>query len=336
MQDEEVVLERAGGESEAEGEGFRAVRETSAKRQPEDPPAIPIKRVRFRIVPDAIVRALELQKGSADIEVSSLSADMIAVLAKRERLLVTERDGTNFTYLGLNMDDPVLRKREVRQALAYATDRASLVKYLLHGEARLATGILPPNHWAYEGDVKTYGYDRAEAERLLDAAGFARGRDGVRFRVALKVSTDEQARLMGAALQDQWKEVGVVLELRPLEIATLFADLSKGNFQISYLRWVGANNDPDIFDLVFSSRRMPPNGANRGHYRNARVDELIDGIRTEMDREKRKALCSELQKILAEDGPYLPLWFTDVVSVHRHEMGEIELSPTGGYEFLAR
>jgi len=336
MQDEEVVLERVGDESEAQEDRFRAVREKTAKRQPENPPASPLKRVRFRIVPDAIVRALELQKGSADIEVSSLSADMIAVLAKRERLTVTERDGTNFTYLGMNMEDPVLRKREVRQALAYATDRELLVKYLLHGEARLATGILPPNHWAYEGDVKTYGYDRAEAERLLDAAGFPRGNDGVRFRVALKVSTDEQARLMGAALQDQWKQVGVVLEVRPLEIATLFADLSKGNFQISYLRWVGANNDPDIFDLVFSSKRMPPNGANRGHYRNARADELIDGIRTEMDREKRKALCSELQKILAEDGPYLPLWFTDVVSVHRDDMGEIALSPTGGYEFLAR
>jgi peptide/nickel transport system substrate-binding protein len=222
----------------------------------------------------------------------------------------------------------------VRQALAYATDRESLVKYLLRGEARLATGILPPNHWAYEGNVKTYGYDPAKAEKLLDAAGYARGTNGVRLHVTLKVSTEEQARLIGAALQEQWKKVGVALEVRPLEIATLFADLARGNFQISYLRWVGANNDPDVFDLVFSSKRIPPNGANRGHYRNAPVDALIDGIRMEMNREKRKELCSEVQKIVAEDVPYVPLWFTDVVSVHRKEMGEIALSPTGGYEFL--
>jgi ABC-type oligopeptide transport system substrate-binding subunit len=78
---------------------------------------------------------------------------------------------------------------------------------------------------------------------------------------------------------------------------------------------------------------MPPNGANREHYQNARVDQLIDGIRTEMDREKRKELCSELQKILAEDGPYVPLWFTDVVSVHRREMGQVAIGPTGGYEW---
>jgi len=293
-----------------------------------------IRRVTFRIVPDAIVRALELRKGSADVEVSSLSADMIPVLARQPQLEVTERPGTNFAYLGMNLEDPILGKREVRQALAYATDRESLVKYLLRGEARLASGMLPPNHWAYEGNVKTYGYDPAIAEKLLDAAGYARGTNGVRLHVTLKVSTEEQARLIGAALQEQWKKVGVALEVRPLEIATLFADLARGNFQISYLRWVGANNDPDVFDLVFSSKRIPPNGANRGHYRNTQVDALIDGIRMEMNREKRKELCSEVQKIVAEDVPYVPLWFTDVVSVHRREMGEIALSPMGGYEFL--
>ncbi|MGC2526606.1 MAG: hypothetical protein WA639_02580 [Candidatus Acidiferrum sp.] len=54
-----------------------------------------------------------------------------------------------------------------------------------------------------------------------------------------------------------------------------------------------------------------------------------------MDREKRKALCSEVQKILAVDLPYLPLWFTDVVSVHRRSLGDLSLSPTGDYDFLA-
>ncbi|HEX8871423.1 MAG TPA: ABC transporter substrate-binding protein, partial [Candidatus Acidoferrum sp.] len=319
-QDDSVVLEKNDGY-------FRPVANGGGQRM--------VRQVKFRIVPDAIVRALELRKGSADVEVSSLSADMIPVLANRPELTVSERPGTNFAYLGMNTEDAVLAKREVRQALGYATDRESLVKYLLHGQARLASGILPPNHWAYEGEVKTYGYDPVQAERLLDAAGLARGAKGMRFRVTLKVSTQEQARLIGAALQEQWKKVGVELEVRPLEEATLFSDLAKGNFQISYLRWVGANNDPDVFEYVFSSKRFPPDGANRGHYRNFWVDEFTERIRAEMDRAKRKALCSELQKILAEDGPYVPLWFTDVVSVHRKEM-KVELTPTGGYEFLVQ
>ncbi len=293
-----------------------------------------IARVIFRVVPDAVVRALELRKGTADMEMSSLSPDMIPQLVKQQNLMVTERPGTNFQYLGVNMTDGVLAHREVRQALAFATDRAGLIRYLLHGEARVATGILPPNHWAYEGDVAQYPYDPARAEQLLDAAGFPRGEGGIRLRVALKTSTDEQARLMGAALQEEWRRVGVQLELRPLELATLLSDSVKGNYQLTLLRWVGANNDPDVFEYCFSSKRFPPDGANRGHYRNAEVDALTDQIRTEANREKRKALCSKVQKILAEDLPYIPLWFTDVVSVHKKRFGELDLSPAGDYEFL--
>src|SRR5271169_5015003 len=88
-----------------------------------------IETVHVRVVPDAIVRALELRKGSADVEISSLSSDMIPVLAKQRDLAVTERPGTNVMYLGFNLNDPLLGRREVRQALAYATDRESLIRY---------------------------------------------------------------------------------------------------------------------------------------------------------------------------------------------------------------
>jgi peptide/nickel transport system substrate-binding protein len=294
-----------------------------------------VSRVRFRVVPDAIVRALELRKGSADLELSSLAPDMIPVLAKQPTLGVTQRPGTNFTYLGINLEDPVLSHREVRQALALATDREALIRYLLHGQARVASGILPPNHWAHEPNVTQYKLDTARAEQLLDAAGFPRKPDGTRLHITLKTSTDEQFRLIGAALQEQWRRVGVDLELRPLEFATLLSDAVKGNFQLNLLRWVGANNDPDIFEFVYSSKRFPPDGANRGHYRNPRIDALTDQIRVEMDREKRKAFCSEAQKILADDLPYLPLWFTDAVSVHRRSLGDLPLSPTADYDFLS-
>jgi ABC-type transport system substrate-binding protein len=312
-QDEEVIVER-------NPDYFRG--------------AAQIARIRFRVVPDAVVRALELRKGSADLEMSSLSPDMIPVLARQPGLAVTERAGTNFGYLGFNLEDPILAKREVRQALAFATDREALIRYLLHGEARIASGILPPNHWAYEPNVAQYTRDPARAEKILDDAGFPRKQDGTRFHLTLKTSTEEQARLIGAVLQEQWRRIGVDLELRPLELATLLSDAARGNFQLTYSRWVGANNDPDVFEFVFSSKRFPPDGANRGHYRSPRIDTLVDQIRTETDREKRKLFCSEAQKILAEDLPYLPLWFTDVVSVHRRSLSDLPLSPTGDFDFL--
>lgn len=313
-QDEEVVVER-------NPEYFR------------DAPKI--TRVRFRVVPDGVVRALELRKGSADLEMSSLSPDIIPVLARQTDLAVTDRPGTNFTYLGFNLEDPVLSHREIRQALALATDREALIRYLFQGQAKLAAGALSPDHWAAERNVPQYPYAPARAEQVLDAAGFPRKQDGVRLRLTLKCSTEEQARLIGAALQEQWRRAGIQLELRPLELATLFSDVAKGNFQITYQRWVGANTDPDFFEYAFSSKRFPPDGANRGHYRNARIDALTDQIRVEMNQEKRKELCSEVQKILAEDLPYLPMWFNDVVSVHRRSLGALDLPSTGNYNFLA-
>ncbi len=320
---------------------FRFVRQTQdeevvVERNPDYFGGAPyLSRVRFRVVPDAVVRALELRKGSADLEMSSLSPDLIPVLARRPDLHVTDRSGTNFTYLGLNLEDPSLSHREIRQALAFATDRDALIRYLLHGQAKIAAGALPPDHWAAEPNVAQFPYDPVRAEEVLDAARFPRKKGGMRLRLTLKSSTDEQARLIGAALQDQWRRVGIDLELRPLELATLFSDVTKGNFQISYQRWVGANTDPDFFEFVFSSKRFPPEGANRGHYRNPRIDALTDQIRVEMNQEERKALCSEVQKILADDLPYLPLWFNDVVSVHRRSLGTLDLSPTADYNFLS-
>jgi len=125
------------------------------------------------------------------------------------------------------------------------------------------------------------------------------------------------------------------LELRPLEFATFYTDITKGNFQLYTLRWVGANNDPDFFEYAFGSHKIPPAGANRGRYRNAQLDALIDRARLEPDREKRRALYSQVQQIISTDLPYLPLWFQDNISVHRRRVGNIVLGPGGDYDFVA-
>jgi peptide/nickel transport system substrate-binding protein len=295
-----------------------------------------IDAVRFRVVPDAVVRALELRKGTADIEVNSLTSDMVSVLHKNGELDVSEQPGTNYSYIAVNFDDAALAHREVRQALACATDRATIVRYLLRGQARVADDVLPPNSWAFEPNVDRYDYDPARAEQLLDGAGYPRRADlgGMRLHLVLKTSTDEAARSLGAVLQEQWRRVGVDLELRSLELATLFADITRGSFQLYYFRWVGGNDDPDIFEFIFSSHRMPPDGANRGHYRNPRLDALVDQARVEPDLGRRRQLFAEVQRIVAEDLPYLNLWYMDNVSVHRRRVGGIALTPAGDYDFL--
>jgi peptide/nickel transport system substrate-binding protein len=297
-----------------------------------------IEHVRFRVVPEAVVRALELRKGTADVELNSFTPDMIPVLAQQSDLAVSEEPGTLFSYISFNCEDSTLAHREVRQALTYATDRATLVRTLIRNQAHVAPGPLPPNNWAYEPNVPQYEFNPAKAELLLDAAGFPRRGDprtGTRFTITMKTSTDSLARLLSEVLQDEWKRIGVQLELRPLEFATFYADITKGNFQLYTLRWVGANNDPDFFEFAFGSHKIPPAGANRGRYRNAQLDALVDRARVEPDREKRRAIYSEVQQILSTDLPYLPLWFQDNISVHRRRLENILLGPGGDYDFLA-
>ena len=295
-----------------------------------------ISRVRFRVVPEAIVRALELRKGTADLELNSLAADMVPVMKREPSIEVTEQPGTIYAYVAFNLDDAKLASRDVRQALAYATDREQIIRYLLRGQARTADEPLPPNSWAYDPDISRYSFDPARAEWLLDAAGFPRRPEngGMRLTLTLKTSTEESVRLLGAVLREQWRRVGVDLELRPLEFATLYSDITRGNFELYTLRWVGANNDPDIFEYIFSSTKMPPAGANRGHYRNAGLDALIDQARVEGDRAKRRKLFGAIQKIITEDEPYLSLWFADNVCVHRTRISNIHLTPSGDYDFL--
>ena len=297
-----------------------------------------IERVQFRVVPEAVVRALELRKGSADLEMSSLAPDMIPVLREQSSLEVTEDPGTNYAYIAFNFEDPILSRLPVRQALAHATNREEIIRFLYRGQARLADGPLPPSSWAYEPDIERYDYDPQLAEQLLDSAGLPRQpkNGGMRVKLALKTSTDESTRLLGAVLQEQWRKIGVDMELRSMEPATLAADVARGDFELYTLRWIGANNDPGFYEFAFSSKRFPPMGGNRGHYRNAQVDALLDQARVETDQEKRRVLFGKVQKIIAAELPYESLWFMDNVSVHRKRISDVEISPTGDYDFLTK
>src|SRR6202158_4491808 len=166
-----------------------------------------LARVRFNIVPDATTRALELRKGSADVEINALPGDMIVALARQPKLVVERAPGTSYQYLAMNLRDPILKNVLVRQALAYTLDRGTLIRYLWHDMARGANSVLPPQHWAYDAKAKDYPHDVAKARALLDEAGYHAGADGVRFHLVMKTSTDETTRLLCAVLQQQLREV---------------------------------------------------------------------------------------------------------------------------------
>jgi len=292
-----------------------------------------VERVRFNVVPDSTTRALELRKGTADVAINALTADMVTALRREPSLRVEQGPGTIYQYVAFNLRDSVLRDVRVRRALAYATNRQPIIHYLWRDLARLAASILPPQHWAYTDAVTTYNYDPALANRLLDQAGYGRI-NGVRFHLTMKTSTEETGRLLAAVLQQQWREVGIELDIRTFEFATFYSDVIKGLFQLYSLRWIGGNQDPDIFEHVFHSASFAPRRANRSYYSNPRVDQLIDQARRELDQQKRARLYHEVQRILADDLPYIHLWYLDNVLVHSSRVHNLQLDPSGSYDFL--
>jgi peptide/nickel transport system substrate-binding protein len=292
-----------------------------------------LARVRFAVVPDATTEALEMRKGSGDVIINaSFPPDTVRTLEREPSLAVESAPGTRLAYLGFNMRDPILKDVRVRQAFAYALDRRPMIDYLWRGEAQPARSILPRQSWAYEGSVPPYDHDPDKARRLLDTAGY-RPVNGVRFHITMKTSTDENTRLMVAVMQQQLREVGIALDIRSFEFATFFSDVTHGAFQLYGLRWIGGNEDPDIF-YVFHSSRFPPNGANRGYYSNPKVDALIDRARREVDPAVRKPLYAEVQRIVAEELPYIDLWYLDNVLVHTRRVRNIKMNPAGNYDFL--
>jgi peptide/nickel transport system substrate-binding protein len=299
-------------------------------------PRAQVERVRLTIVPDATTRALELRKGSADISPSgSLSADMIGTLRRYRSLEIEQQPGTVLAYLAFNLRDPILKDVRVRQALAYAIDRGAVLHYLFGDAGRLADSVLPPQQWAYTGNVAHYPYDPAKANQILDAAGYAHGADGVRFHLTMKTSTEETTRLLAAVLQQQLRQIGIVLDIRSFEFATFYSDVTKGAFQLYSLRWVGANEDPDVFYYAFHSSSFPPKHANRSYYVNPEMDRLIDEGRSTIDQEKRKQIYAHVQQILARDLPYINLWYFDNVVVHSSRVRGLQINPAGNYDFLA-
>jgi peptide/nickel transport system substrate-binding protein len=292
-----------------------------------------LARVRFAVVPDETTEALELRKGSGDLAINSLTPDTVVTLARDSNLTVESGPGTRLAYLGFNLRDPILSNVGVRQAIAYALDRRPMIEYLWRGEAQPARSVLPTQSWAYNGDVPVYQHDPEKAKQLLDAAGYP-AVDGVRFHITMKTSTDPNTRLMVAVMQQQLREVGIVLDIRSFEFATFFADVQHGAFQMYGLRWIGGNEDPDIFEYAFHSSKFPPNGANRDYYSNPKVDGLIDKARRETDPKVRKTLYFEVQQILAEELPYINLWYLDNVLVHTNRVRGIKLNPAGNFDFL--
>jgi peptide/nickel transport system substrate-binding protein len=293
----------------------------------------------LKVIPDDTMRGLELRKGAVDLTINDMPPDIVHQLERSGEFRVDRSPGLDFFYVGFNLQDPVLSDRRVRHAIGYAIDRQAIVDYLRRGLARPAVGLLTSLAWAFEPDVFQFTHDPARAKRLLDEAGYP-DPDGdgprPRLRLTMKISTSEETRLQCMVIQQDLKRVGIDLELRSHEFATMFADVLSGNFQVTALQWVGgAVGDPDILRRVYHSSQMPPAGFNRGRYNNPEADRLIDLATKALTADERRQSYSALQKVVAEDAVYIPIWSKVNAVVRRPTLTGMQVNPMADFQALA-
>lgn len=292
----------------------------------------------IKVVPDETMRGLELRNGSVDLVVNDVSPDLVHTLQRVPALDVVTAPGTDFAYIGLNLRDPLLADRRVRLALAHAIDRRAITDDLRRGQARPANNLIPAVSWAFNPDIPAYAHDPARARALLDEAGYP-DPDGdgpePRLHLTLKTSTSEVYRLQAAVLQAQLAKVGIAVDVRSYEFATLFSDIVRGTVQMYTLVFTGGSvSDPDILRRVFHSSQTPPTGFNRAWYRNADVDRLLDAATAATDSAERRRRYGEVQRLVATDLPMIGLWSRENVAVRRRGMAGVTLTPIGDFDFL--
>ncbi|MGH7825900.1 MAG: ABC transporter substrate-binding protein [Candidatus Binatia bacterium] len=285
----------------------------------------------FKIVPDAIVRVLEFKKGTIQFLQNDIEPDMLPWLKRNTDGVIDMKQGTTFQYIGINLQHPILRHQKVRQALAYAIDRDAIIHHLLKDQVTSASGLLSALHWAYDGAVHVWPYDPENAKKLLDEAGYPDA-DGAgpnpRFKLSFKTTNLDLRRRIAEAFKEQLQRVGIELEIRTYEWGTFYGDIKKGNFHLFSLAWVGIL-DPDIYYNIFHSASVPPNGNNRGRYSNSEIDALVERGRRATDLGQRKIVYGQVQRILAQDLPYIPLWWWKNVIVRKPEIRGFTPYPDG-------
>jgi peptide/nickel transport system substrate-binding protein len=288
---------------------------------------------RFELVTvkDPNVRVMKLLRGEIQMVQNDLAPELVDYLRGRQEVQLQESPGANFAYLGFNLQDPVTGRLAVRRAIAHAIDRQAILRFLFRGAGRTAEAMFPPEHWAGASRLAGYAYYPARSRELLAAEGYGQERP---LSLVYKTSSDPFRVRLATLIQAQLAQVGIRVDVRSYDWGTFYGDVKAGRFQLYSLSWVGIRT-PDIFRYVFHSASLPPEGANRGRYRSLRADRLIEMARAEQDLDRQADLYRDLQKVLLDELPYVPLWYEDQICVCRKEVGGYRLAPDGNYDGLS-
>ncbi|MDX6446999.1 MAG: peptide/nickel transport system substrate-binding protein [Blastocatellia bacterium] len=299
--------------------------------------------LRVRAISESNTMQAELQSGRVDIAplATSLSPDAIQGLSKNPNLSVQQFGGSNLNLLTFNTTEAPLDNIKVRQALAYAIDRESMIRDLVLNQGEIAHSILPEASWAYQRP-QTYQFDPNKAKQLLDEAGFRDpDGDGPQMRWATPLlfrisGSSAAARQYSGVVQNYLKNVGVPVAIETSEFNTMRQQVQNGQFQINYSQWVGGNQDPIFYHDLFATSEIatPTKGLNRSRYSNPELDKILDEAANTYDHAKAAPLYAKAQEIIARDVPVFPLWYQANMVIAKKSVGNIKVNASGDWGFI--
>ncbi len=272
-----------------------------------------IERVVYRIIPEAPAQVAAFERGEADILNSVPSTDVkrLQQLGKYN-FFKTLRKGVGL-FMEFNTTGEPFTDVRVRRALNHAIEKRSVLQIGLEGLGEVASGVLPPSLWGYWNGIEEYAYkyDPAAAKRLLAEAGWTPGSGGVLqkggqpFKFTLYIAPIDSWRRAAVVVQSQLRAYGIEVDIVTFEFATLLAKLRSGEQHADLMGYTYAS--PDIVFLWFHSSNIGT-GLAHSHYKDSKLDGLIEDSRTVTDPAKRLELYRDIQKHIVDVALWVPLW----------------------------
>jgi peptide/nickel transport system substrate-binding protein len=293
-----------------------------------------LDRVVFLVVVDARQRLIDLEAGSVDLATAILP-DETSFVELHPDLQLYNTPGNDVCYLAFNTQHPPFDDVRVRRAANYAINKEPIIKLGYSGRAIPADGPLPPTQWGYHTPATRYGYDPAEARKLLAEATADHKFDPDKTYKLYALSTprpyvpspERVARLLQGALAD----VGIKTELVVQPYQQHNAAVSRGDHDLALFGWIGDTGDPDNFLYVLfdSQNAKGPEPQNVAFYEQPDVDRMLAEAQATPDERERSVLYAAVQDRISADAPWVPIAHSELVVASRAELEHVIISPTG-------
>jgi peptide/nickel transport system substrate-binding protein len=283
------------------------------------------KRLVIKIIENTAALEANLLSGNVDYVLGELGLSLDQALAfekrHKDKYTVIYKPALIYEHIDVNLDNPLLKDRKVRQAILMAIDRKAISDKLFEGKQPVADSDISPLDPMYSPGTRKYAYDPAAAKKLLDEAGFAMIRNGFRtnaagerFSIEITTTAGNKVREQVAqVIQSQLRQVGIELRVKA-EPPRIFSEaLNRRNFTaLAMYAWV--SRPQGVPRSTLHSEEIPTakngwSGQNYPSYANPAMDKALDAAERELDEGKRRQLFAEIQRLYTEDLPVLPLFF---------------------------